>query len=256
MPEAPELISGAALKAATVKFFSETKAKVQQEQNGLLSIFDSWFTRVVKVLIPLDSSQPWEDSVREYALRSPAEGQSLQWDLHRLSQFLDRWQQGRFVEFSERERSAVHYPRIRHGIWHRRGADLARRASLMRWRGTPLLKTVFDFAIYPALIAELRPRTVFEIGSGSGGSAVWFADHLAFCGVEGRVHSVDLVKAGLQHPNVSFHQGDCSGPRAVVRSRTVAHRTTSVAGRRGCPPQCRRGHRASCTNFCCLAIIC
>ena len=216
MPDAVNLISGDALKAATVKFLSETKAKVQHEQKGLLSIFDSWFTRVIKALIPLDSSLPWEDSVGESASRSPAQGQSLPWDLHRLRLFLDRRQQGRFVEFSDREQSAVHYhPRYgtEFGIdvmltWQ--GAP-----TLMRWRGTPLLKTVFDFAIYPALIAELRPRTVFEIGSGLGGSAVWFADNMALCGVEGRVHSVDLVKAELQHPNVSFHQGDCSNPEQL-----------------------------------------
>ncbi len=213
MPDAVNLISGDALKAATVKFLSETKTKVQQDQKGLLGIFDSWFTRVIKALIPLDSNRPWEDSVREYAVRSPAQGQSLQWDLHRLRQFLDRWQQGRFVEFSERERSAVHY-HPRYGTEF--GIDVVLTwqgaPTLMRWRGTPLLKTVFDFAIYPALIAELRPRTIFEIGSGVGGSAVWFADHMAFCGIEGRVHSVDLVKAGLEHPKVSFHQGDCSDP--------------------------------------------
>ena len=87
--------------------------------------------------------------------------------------------------------------------------------TLMHWRGTPLLKTVFDFAIYPALIAELRPRTVFEIGSGLGGSAIWFADHMALCGIDGQVHSVDLVKAELQHPNVSFHQGDCSATESL-----------------------------------------
>ena len=216
MRDAESLISGDLLKAATVQFLSETKAKVQQEQKGLLGIFDSWFTRVIKALIPLDSSLPWEDAVREAASRSPAQGQSLPWDLHRLRLFLDRRQQGRFVEFSERERSAVHYhPRYgtEFGIdvmltWQ--GAP-----TLMRWRGTPLLKTVFDFAIYPALIAELRPRTVFEIGSGLGGSAVWFADTMALCGIEGRVHSVDLVKAELQHPNVSFHQGDCSDPERL-----------------------------------------
>ncbi len=216
MPDAPDLISGAALKAATVKFLNETKAKVEQEQKGLLSTFDSWFTRVIKALIPLDSSRPWEDIVREYALRSPTQGQSLQWDLHRLRLFLDRWQQGRFVEFSERERSAVHYLP---GYGTEFGVDVMLTwqgaPALMRWRGTPLLKTVFDFAIYPALIAELRPRTVFEMGSGSGASAVWFADNQALCGVDGRVHSVDLVKAQLEHPNVSFHQGDCSDPERL-----------------------------------------
>lgn len=215
MPDAADLISGNALKAATVKFLSETKARVEQDQKGLLSIFDSWFSRVIQALIPLDNSRPWEESVREHASRSP-EGQSLRWDIHRLRLFLDRWQQGRFVEFSERERSAVHY-HPRYGTEF--GIDVVLTwqgaPSLMRWRGTPLLKTVFDFAIYPALIAELRPRTVFEIGSGLGGSAVWFADLMALCGIDGRVHSVDLVKANLEHRNVSFHQGDCSHPERL-----------------------------------------
>ena len=64
----------------------------------------------------------------------------------------------------------------------------------MRWRGMPLMKNVFDFAMYPALIAELRPRTVFEIGSGLGASAAWFADNMTFSGVDGRVYSVDIRK--------------------------------------------------------------
>ena len=85
----------------------------------------------------------------------------------------------------------------------------------MRWRGTPLMKNVFDFAMYPALIAELRPRTVFEIGSGLGASAAWFADNLALCGIEGRVHSVDLVKAGRSIRASDFHQGDCSEPERL-----------------------------------------
>ena len=57
MPDAANLISGDPVKAATVKFLSETKTKVQQEQKGLLSIFDSWFTRVIKALIPLDGDR-------------------------------------------------------------------------------------------------------------------------------------------------------------------------------------------------------
>jgi cephalosporin hydroxylase len=211
MIETAELISGDLLKAATVKFLSETRARVKQEQKGLLGIFDSWFTRVIKALIPMDRGRPWEESVSELASRSPAQGQGLQWDLQRLRLFLDRWQRGRFVDFAEREQSAAHY-HPRYGTEF--GIDVLLTCqgapTLMRWRGTPLLKTVFDFAIYPALISELRPRTVFEIGSGLGGSAVWFADHLMLCGIDGRVHSVDLVKAESEHPRVSFYQGDCA----------------------------------------------
>jgi len=216
MTEAAELISGDALKAATVKFLSETRTKVQEDQRGLLGIFDSWFTRVVKKLISLDSGRSWEETARDCALQFPAQGQSFEWDLHRLRQFLDRWQQGRFVEFAQRERSAAHY-HPRYGTEF--GIDVLLTSqgapSLISWRGTPLMKTVFDFAMYPALIAELRPRTVFEIGSGLGGSAAWFADNLALCGVDSRVHSVDLVKVETQHPGVAFYQGDCADPERL-----------------------------------------
>jgi cephalosporin hydroxylase len=216
MANVTDLIAGDALKAAALRFTGEMRTKVLQEQNGLLSIFDSWFTRVVTRLLNFDPSRSWEDSVRENAQRAPAQDQSLPWDLQRLRLFLDRWQQGRFVEYWRREQSGTHYqPRFGTEF----GIDVLLTCqgapSLMRWRGRPLMKNVFDFAIYPALIAELRPRTVFEIGSGMGTSAVWFADNMDLCGIDGRVDSVDLVKAGLEHPRVTFHQGDCSNPEGL-----------------------------------------
>lgn len=207
------LISGDALKASTLKFLTHLRTKVEREQNGLLSIFDSWFTRVVKHLMRFDATRSWEESVREVALHSPAQGQSLQWDLIRLRLFLDRWEQGRLVEFSQRERSAVHY-HSRFGTEF--GIDVLLTcqgaSSLMRWRDIPLMKNVFDFAMYPTLLAELRPLSIFEVGSGMGGSAIWFADSLASLGIPGLVHSVDLIKARTEQTGVTFHQGDCSDP--------------------------------------------
>src|SRR6201996_879532 len=192
------------------------RTKVEHEQHGLHSIFDSWFVRVLTRLIAFDPTQSWEDSVRENAARAPAQDQSLPWDLARLRLFLDRWQQGRFVDYSQRKRSGAHYnPRF--GTEFDIDVQLTCQGapSLMRWRGTPLMKNVFDFAMYPALIAELRPGTVFEIGSGLGASAVWFADHLAICGVEATVHSVDLVKVETAYPRVSYYQGDCADPASL-----------------------------------------
>jgi cephalosporin hydroxylase len=210
------LISGDALKSAALAFIGEMRAKIEREQGGLPSIFDSWFTRVVTRLIDFDPARSWEDSVRDHAARSPAQDQSLPWDLLRLRLFLDRWRQGRFVEFRQREQSGAHYhPRFGTEF----GVDVLLTCqgapSLMRWRGLPLMKNVFDFAMYPALLAELRPRTVFEIGSGPGASAAWFADSLALCGVEARIHSVDLVKVEMEHPRVSFYRGDCFEPELL-----------------------------------------
>jgi hypothetical protein len=144
--EAAHLISGDALKTAALAFIGEMRAKVGHEQGGLPSIFDSWFTRVVTRLINFDPARSWEDSVRDHAARSPAQDQSLPWDLLRLRLFLDRWRQGRFVEFAQRERSGVHYhPRFGTEF----GVDVLLTCqgapSLMRWRGMPLMKNVFDF---------------------------------------------------------------------------------------------------------------
>jgi cephalosporin hydroxylase len=85
----------------------------------------------------------------------------------------------------------------------------------------PLMKNVFDFAMYPALIAELRPRTVFEIGSGPGASAVWLADHLAMNGLGSRVHSVDRIKVETTYPQVRFYQGDCAAPQTLFAAELL-----------------------------------
>jgi len=227
MPDVADLISGDDLKAAALEFLGEMRAKVERDQKGLHSIFDSWFTRVLSQLVNFDPARSWEDSVRENAARAPAQFQGLQWDLQRLRLFLDRWRQGRLVEFSRREQSGAHYhPRFGTEF----GVDVLLTCqgapALMRWRGLPLMKNVFDFAMYPALIAELRPRTVFEVGSGLGASAAWFADHMAMNGVEGRIHSVDRIKIETKYPRVSFHQGDCSEPQALFDAdllRSEAH---------------------------------
>jgi cephalosporin hydroxylase len=216
MNDPVNLISGDELKAAALRFTDEMRTKIETEQAGLPSVFDSWFMRVLGRLIQFDPACSWEDSVRENAMRSPAQDQSLPWDLQRLRLFLDRWQQGRFVEFSRRKESATNYhPRFGTEF----GVDVLLTCqgapSLMRWRGTPLMKNVFDFAMYPALLSELRPQTVFEVGSGLGASAVWLADNLTLCGVEGRVYSVDRVKAKMEHPLVGFFQGDCYDPQGL-----------------------------------------
>jgi cephalosporin hydroxylase len=216
MTSVDTLISGDELKAAALKFTADMSARIRAGQGGLPSVFDSWFTRVVGRLIEFDPTRPWEDSVRENDLRCPAQDPSLPWDLQRLRLFLDRWQQGRFVDYFQRKRSAAHYhPRFGTEF----GADVLLTCqgapALMRWHDTPLMKNVFDFAMYPALIGELRPQTVFEIGSGLGASAVWFADTMTFCGIDGRIHSVDRVKAALKHPQVEFAQGDCYDPERL-----------------------------------------
>jgi cephalosporin hydroxylase len=223
MPETRQLIAGDALKSAALQYSTEMKVRVQNDQGGLLSVFDGWFTRVVARLLQFDPSRFWEDSVAEFAARNPQLGQDLQWDLLRLRQFLDRRAQGRFVSFTDREQAHRFYqPRFGTEF----GVDVQLTCqgapALIHWRGTAMMKNVFDFAMYPTLIAELKPRTVFEIGSGLGASAAWFADLMAFNGAPGHVHSVDLARAHFQHPDVSYYQGNCLAPDTLFEASLLA----------------------------------
>src|SRR4051794_11321011 len=71
--------------------------------------------------------------------------------------------------------------------------------------GVPLLKNPFDLALYPMLLDRVKPRTLIEIGSHRGGSALWFADRRAdMC-----VWSIDVSPpTDVAHPAVRFLKGD------------------------------------------------
>jgi cephalosporin hydroxylase len=83
----------------------------------------------------------------------------------------------------------------------------------LTYHGRSLFKTVYDLAIYPMLIEELRPEVVIEIGSGTGASAVWLTDVLRNAGLPDTVvWSFDIAPPPLVHPGVRFGRFDCRRP--------------------------------------------
>lgn len=86
-------------------------------------------------------------------------------------------------------------------------------ASLWRYtyRGILMQKSPFDIALYTKLVWDIQPRTIIEIGTQAGGSALWFADLLGTQGNGGHVYTIDInvdKTKELQHPHVTFLQGD------------------------------------------------
>jgi cephalosporin hydroxylase/predicted SAM-dependent methyltransferase len=78
-----------------------------------------------------------------------------------------------------------------------------------QYRSVPMLKNPFDAAIYPQLLWNLKPRTIFEIGSKYGGSALWMGDLLDNFRADARIYSLDIVKVtNVSHPRVTFLEGD------------------------------------------------
>jgi cephalosporin hydroxylase len=78
-----------------------------------------------------------------------------------------------------------------------------------RYRERRMLKSPFDLVLYTQLVQRLRPLSVIELGSGDGGSALWFADVLANHGIDAHVYSIDLdPPEGVDHAAVTFMAGD------------------------------------------------
>jgi cephalosporin hydroxylase len=92
-----------------------------------------------------------------------------------------------------------------------------------RYRGIPLLKNPFDLALYPLLLDLARPRTLIEIGSYQGGSALWFSDQGRALGLELAVVSVDReVPQNVAAPNITFIEGDADALRDALSPTFMA----------------------------------
>lgn len=80
------------------------------------------------------------------------------------------------------------------------------------YRDIPCLKHPVDLALYTLLIWKLKPRTIFEIGSKAGGSALWMADQLRIYGIDGRIISIDIAPPSppYQRPEITFLRGDAN----------------------------------------------
>lgn len=77
------------------------------------------------------------------------------------------------------------------------------------YKGIPAIKCPFDLALYTLLIWNLKPRTIIEIGSNAGGSALWLADQIRACQIDGHVWSYDVNPVSdLRDPLVYFKYGD------------------------------------------------
>jgi cephalosporin hydroxylase len=78
-----------------------------------------------------------------------------------------------------------------------------------QWKGVPMWKNPFDFALYWMLVWKVKPKTIIEIGSKHGGSALWLADMLTLYGIDGRIVSVDIAPVtNISDPRISFLEGD------------------------------------------------
>ncbi|MBI3435043.1 MAG: class I SAM-dependent methyltransferase [Proteobacteria bacterium] len=94
-----------------------------------------------------------------------------------------------------------------------------------RYRGLPMLKSPFEVALYQELLWEAAPRTVIEIGSYLGTSALWFADMLALRGEAGLVVSIDVnpPEPSFTRADIRFLRGDARRLGDVLPPALIAN---------------------------------
>ncbi len=61
------------------------------------------------------------------------------------------------------------------------------------WRGAVLMKDSISLANYQRLLERLQPKTIFDLGTAGGGSALWFADQCRALRFTTKVITLDLV---------------------------------------------------------------
>jgi cephalosporin hydroxylase len=90
------------------------------------------------------------------------------------------------------------------------------------YRGVPFWKSPFDVVLYLQLLQQLRPRTVIEIGSKFGGSALWFADMISAAGDAPRIVSIDLKPPhGVKDDRIVFLAGNALNLGAVLTNEVL-----------------------------------
>jgi len=91
------------------------------------------------------------------------------------------------------------------------------------YRGIPLQKNPFDLALYSLLLDQTKPRTLIEIGSYQGGSAIWFADQASLRKLDLKVLSIDLeVPVAVAHPSIDFLRGEACALGTVLTSSLMS----------------------------------
>lgn len=191
-------------KSLFIRGFPELQGNLDELEQKAQALFDesafqqdgiyfSIFKRVLPLLkdrqaamdLPPTTSQ-WLDEQGEAVIR----------------RFISLKAMGRFVDYFERQA----FP-------YRCANQITFKASQgticpISWRGLPMMRTIWDFALAPLMVQEIRPRTIIELGSASGGAAAYYADIQRIHGIPPNIVTMDIIPAAIDIEGVTFIKGD------------------------------------------------
>lgn len=198
------------LKKQALAAAAALEGRVGGVQSGITTYFDVLLQRILDGLFASEDVHRW-DVMRQAPAGS--EGAARIADLRWFKDFIDGKGHERFVAYGDRREEE--YVRRETEIGSLELYMSQGTTECLTWKGYPLFKCAYDFALMPMLIAELRPATVFEIGSGNGSSARWLADLLRVHDNAAPVYSVDTRAVTERVAGVTFLAGNSASPASL-----------------------------------------
>ena len=95
-------------------------------------------------------------------------------------------------------------------------------ARAIEYLGLPMMKMAWDMSIYSMAIDELKPRTIIELGTGSGATAMWLADEGKKLGayMSMEVHTFDIKS---EEEIAISHGLELHAWQSLLKKRGVTH---------------------------------
>ena len=208
-------LDGITIKNAILKFSDAWASKVGSQ--GSIPTFNDHQMKIALQLIQANfDSIPWGQGRRKIVSRlceiAPEE------QVQRFLRQVVDWYLGRFVSFETRSMSLKNQP----DPFNQPEDDKAWNFNLsqgrfdcMKWKDHILFKTTYDLVIYQMLIWDIKPKTIIELGSGNGGSAVWMSDLLKVYDLDCHIYSMDVNLPDFSYRDVTFLQGDSNHIESV-----------------------------------------
>jgi cephalosporin hydroxylase len=85
------------------------------------------------------------------------------------------------------------------------------------YKSLQLYKTHYDYTIYPMILQDIKPKTIIELGSGNGSSAIWMNDLCKSFQLDTKMYSLDIYDVNIYLKgkkmykpllDINFIQGD------------------------------------------------
>lgn len=89
------------------------------------------------------------------------------------------------------------------------------------WRGRTIYKNPFDLLLYQEIIYKTSPDIIIEIGTGKGGSTLFFMDILNLINPQGVIISIDKNRVKLGQRNIINIHGRSQSPVVIDKVKKL-----------------------------------